>query len=272
VLQIESRTTYQPVEAFCAASRLSYLHVGAGPETVVLLHGWGACKEVWWSTLVALAQLGRVFAPDLPGHGGSPIHGCNRMAQLAARIGEFCDAQSLQAITLVGHSLGGNVALELALARPELLQRLVLVDAAALSTEMPIYSGSQRTNTMQRWAALRASVALAQKVGVVGRYIPHIHRGGFVLPALRRAGFLARGDVDALHQQLESLFANPLGARLSDVRVARRRRDPRRALRGGARRRPQPDGRAAAGVRAGHGGFSAKRRTTNDDRPTTNDR
>ena len=79
---------------------------------------------------------------------------------------------------------------------------------------MPIYSGSARVNGLQRWAALRAGMVLAQKVGVVGRFVPHRHRGGFVLPALRRASFLARHDIDALHRQLDSLFANPIGARL----------------------------------------------------------
>jgi pimeloyl-ACP methyl ester carboxylesterase len=185
----------------------------------VLLHGFGASKEIWWSTVVELAALGRVFAPDLPGHGGSPLLQASRMPQIARRVSAFCDARGLRAIGLIGHSMGGNVAVELVLARPELVHRLVLVDPAAHSNEMPIYNGSARVNNLQRWAAFRAGMALAQKVGVVGRYVPHRHRGGFVLPALRRASFLARHDVDALHQQLDSLFANPIGARLPELRV-----------------------------------------------------
>jgi pimeloyl-ACP methyl ester carboxylesterase len=214
-----SATPEQPAEAFCDTTQLSYLQVGAGAGATVLLHGIVASKEIWWSTLVALAPLGRALAPDLPGHGGSALLGDSDMAQIAARIGNFCDAQGLKAITLVGHSMGGNIALELTLARPALVRRLVLADPAAHSTEMPIYTRSARVSSSQRWAALRTSIALAQKVGRVGRYVPHRHCGGFVLPALRRASYLARHDVGAMQQQLDSLFANPIGARLAEINV-----------------------------------------------------
>jgi pimeloyl-ACP methyl ester carboxylesterase len=213
------KTPFQPAEAYCTATQLSYLEAGAGEAVFVLLHGFGASKEIWWSTVVELAALGRVFAPDLPGHGGSPLLQTVRMPQIARRILAFCDARGIERAALIGHSMGGNVAIELVLARPALIHRLVLVDPAAHSTEMPLYNSSARINTLQRWAALRTGMALAQKVGVVGRYVPHRHRGGFVLPALRRASFLAHHDVDALHQQLESLFANPIGARLPELRV-----------------------------------------------------
>jgi 3-oxoadipate enol-lactonase len=219
MIQPATKAYPEPVEAFCAATHVSYLHIGVGEPTIVLVHGFGASKEIWWSTLLALAPLGRVFALDLPGHGGSPLHGDSRMPQIAARIADFCAAHSLPAITLVGHSMGGNVALELALDGPMLVRRLVLVDPAAQSDEMPIYTHSTHVDNLHRWAALRASMALAQKIGVVGRLVPHRHRGGFVLPALRRASYLSRHDVDAMHQQLTGLFANPIGARMSAVRA-----------------------------------------------------
>jgi pimeloyl-ACP methyl ester carboxylesterase len=208
-----------PVESFCTTTNLSYLQAGAGEPAIMLVHGFGASKEIWWSTIVELAALGRVLALDLPGHGGSPLLQAARMPQIARRIADFCDARDLSRIVLVGHSMGGNVAVELVLARPALVERLVLVDPAAHSTEMPIYSSSARVNALQRWAALRAGMVLAQKVGVVGRFVPHRHRGGFVLPALRRASFLARHDIDALHRQLDSLFANPIGARLGELHL-----------------------------------------------------
>ena len=76
-----------------------------------------------------------------------------------------------------------------------------------------------RVNNFQRWAAFRASMALAQKVGRVGGYVPRWLRGGFVLPALRRASYLARHDVGAMHQQLDSLIANPIGVQLAEIRI-----------------------------------------------------
>jgi pimeloyl-ACP methyl ester carboxylesterase len=212
-------TTNQPIEAFCEATQLSYLRFGVGAGAIVLLHGIGASKELWWSALIALAPLGRVFALDLPGHGHSPLLGTADMAQIARRVADFCDAQGLTAITLVGHSMGGNIALELALARPALVRRLVLTDPAAQAADLPIYTNSSRANSFHRWAALRTSMMFGQRFGRVGRYVPRWLRGGFVLPALRRASYLARHDVGAMHQQLDSLVANPIGARLAEIQV-----------------------------------------------------
>src|SRR5262245_6560981 len=180
MIQPATQTYAQPAEAFCTTTRLSYLQIGTGQPAIVLVHGFGASKEIWWSTLLALAPLGRIFALDLPGHGGSPLHGDSRMPRIAARIADFCAARSLPIITLVGHSMGGNVALELALDRPALVRRLVLVDPAAHSDEMPIYTRSTHVDNLHRWAALRTSMALAQKFGAVGRLVPRQHRGGFV--------------------------------------------------------------------------------------------
>jgi len=210
--------TSQPIEAICKTARLSYLGAGVAGPAVVLLHGWSAFKELWWSTLLALEPHARAFAPDMPGHGGSPLYGSTSMSQLAERITQFCTAQKLERITLVGHSMGGNVALELALAHPELVERLVLVDPAVQPLDMPPYTRSYLDQTLG-WAALRASMMLARQVGLVGQFVPHAHQGGIVLPALRRVTYLARHDADALHVLLDSLFTNPIGPRLADLHV-----------------------------------------------------
>jgi pimeloyl-ACP methyl ester carboxylesterase len=217
--QPAATTPDQPAEAFCDTTQLSYLQAGAGAGAAVLLHGIGASKEIWWWTLVALAPLGRAFALDLPGHGGSPHLSDAGMAQIAARVADFCDARGLTSIALVGHSMGGNIALELTLARPALVRRLVLVDPAARASDLPIYANATRVNNFQRWAAFRTSMALAQKVGRVGRHVPRWLRGGFVLPALRRASYLARHDVGAMQQQLDSLIASPISTRLAEIHV-----------------------------------------------------
>lgn len=214
----ESIQTMQPGAAFCADAHLSYLEAGGGHPAAVLLHGWGAFKELWWSTLIGLAPHMRAFAPDLPGHGGSPPQGDTGMRPIADRIARFCDARGLTEIALVGHSMGGNIALELALARPALVRRLALVDPAAQVREMPIYTRS-RMNRMRGWTALRTGMALARRLDVVGRRVPNVHRGGFLLPALRRAAYLARHDAESLHRQLDSLFSSAIGARLAEVRI-----------------------------------------------------
>ncbi len=208
----------QPVEAFCEETRLSYLEAGAVGPTVVLLHGWSAFKELWWSTLLALAPHAHAYAPDMPGHGDSPLLGSTSMLQIAERIERFCALRGDARIMLVGHSMGGNIALELALARPDLVERLVLVDAAVQPAEMPMYTRSYLDQTFG-WAVLRTSMVAARQISLVGRYVPHEHQGGVVLPALRRVTYMARNDADAMRVLLDRLFENPIGPRLADVRV-----------------------------------------------------
>src|SRR5262249_28449863 len=150
------------------------------------------------------------------GQGASPLHGSAGMRQVAERIRQFCAALGHEQIVLVGHSMGGNIALELALDRPDLVERLVLVDPAVQPTEMPLFTRSYLDQTFG-WAALRTSMAAARQLRVVGRLVPHVPQGGVVLPALRRVTYLARHDADALRVLLDSLFDNPLGPRLADV-------------------------------------------------------
>lgn len=209
---------HQPTELFCEAAEMSYLAIGEGSEAVLLLHGWSAFKELWWSTLVALGPHARAYAPDMPGHGGSPLHGSVRMDLLAQRVLRFCEARGLESLTLVGHSMGGNVALELALARPALVRRLVLVDPAAEAARMPLYTRSYLAD-VYGWAALRASLEIARRLEPLGQRVPHNHGGGLVRPALRRMAYWARHDADALRGLLGGLFANSIGERTSGIRM-----------------------------------------------------
>lgn len=208
----------RPEEAFCEAVRLRYLQSGTAGPAVVLLHGWSAFKEIWWSTLLALAPHARAFAPDMPGHGGSPLAGSTRMALIAERIARFCTEIETGPLTLVGHSMGGNVAVELALARPDLVRRLVLVDAAVESSEMPAYTRSYLSSAYG-WAMMRASMKLAGQAARIGARIPHVHGGGLVRSALRRASYWPRHDAAALHLLLNELVGNSLGERLHAISV-----------------------------------------------------
>ena len=209
----------QPVEAFCQSSSMAYLRAGESGPGVLLLHGWSAFKEIWWSTLQALAPHVRALTPDMPGHGETPLLGSVRMSQIAERVTRFCAAQGLDQVALIGHSMGGNVALELALDYPELVSRLILVDPAADPPNMPPYTRSY-LEPSYGWTVLRASMALARPLALIGDRVPHAHGGGIVLPALRRVTYMARHDPDALRALLDGLFANPIGPRMAEVRAA----------------------------------------------------
>jgi len=207
-----------PTEAFCATSCLRYSVVGAGERAVVLLHGWGDTKEIWRATCAVLASRARVFAPDLPGHGGSPINGTERMQQVAERVATFCTTRGLTSFALVGHSMGGNVALELTLTHPQMVERLVLVAPAALGTAMPSYARLFLQDGYG-WAALRASLLLYRGVDALARQWRPITAMTRILPGVRRTAFAARHDPEGLHRLLNALFVNSLDGRLDQVRV-----------------------------------------------------
>ena len=111
-----------------ASARDSHVHIdstGAGPP-LVLLHGFAMHGGLFAPLLPALAKRHRVHVVDLPGHGWSaPLPHCDLPA-LAATI-DRATADIDTPLTLLGWSLGGHVALQWALARPERVRRLILV-------------------------------------------------------------------------------------------------------------------------------------------------
>ncbi|WNG29535.1 alpha/beta fold hydrolase [Cystobacter fuscus] len=120
---------------------LRLLEGGEGPP-LVLLHGRGSAASTWFPLLPALAREHRVLAVDLPGFGGSPATpGPLRTAEDGLRffvepVEAVLSTLAPGPMTLVGHSLGGLVALELALRGRVPVERLVLVDAMGLGPEM----------------------------------------------------------------------------------------------------------------------------------------
>ena len=210
--QIEPELCWQP------ALRTSYLRAGTAGDPVLLLHGWGAFKELWWSTLLALAPRYRAFALDMPGHGETPVVRRQHMRDLAEEIAAFCDAEGLERVVLVGHSMGGNIALEIALLRPELVHKLVLVDAAADAQMLPRYVRLYLNKDIG-WATLRLSQLLRTAFLPIGTRVPHLHGSGIVLPFLRRSAYAVRHDMGALQNLLVALYDNPLSERAAQVTV-----------------------------------------------------
>ncbi|NWF79343.1 MAG: alpha/beta hydrolase [Chloroflexi bacterium] len=197
---------------------IGYLQAGATGPVVVLLHGWGAFKELWWSTIQRLGRDYRCFAPDFPGHGDSPLRHGASITALAETIAAFCDDLQLRDVTLIGHSMGGAVAVELTLARPDLVQRLLLVDPAVDVQRMPPFARAYLLPTFG-WAAFRFVLLGARIFSPIGAQVPHSHGGGWLRPWLRRGAYMARFDPDALYQLYRALFASGTGARLTQIAV-----------------------------------------------------
>ena len=109
-----------------------YLEAGAG-EPLVLLHALGESASDWRWVLPALARTHCVYAPDLPGFDGSAKPQADYSPAFFGRFAAgLLDALGLERAAVVGNSLGGHIALRLALSEPGRVGFLVLVDSAGL--------------------------------------------------------------------------------------------------------------------------------------------
>jgi pimeloyl-ACP methyl ester carboxylesterase len=115
---------------------VSYVEAGTGP-VLLLIHGMaGECRN-WRETIEPLARHHTVIAPDLPGHGASaPGGGDYSIGGLAAGLRDLLLALGHERATLVGHSLGGGIAMQLGYQFPEIVERLVLVSSGGLGPDV----------------------------------------------------------------------------------------------------------------------------------------
>lgn len=117
---------------------VTYAEAGSGP-VLLLVHGLGGSYENWTEVIEPLARTHTVIAPDLPGHGGSaPGGGDYSVGALAASLRDLLIALDHERVTLVGHSLGGGVAMQFSYQFPEMIERLVLVSSGGLGPEVSL--------------------------------------------------------------------------------------------------------------------------------------
>ncbi len=146
-----------------AKQHLYYRSAGSGAP-LVLLHGYGVSGNVWQRCLPYLAQQCQVFIVDLPGHGHSKLAGGPwLLREMAPLLAIWLRQMGLAPIALMGHSMGGAIAIHLAAQAPDLVERLVLVNAAGmpLETRLPtlmarsIHSMLQPQSGSYPWALIR---------------------------------------------------------------------------------------------------------------------
>lgn len=114
-----------------------YLTAGTAGPPLVLLHGVGDDAFDWQWVMPALARTHRVYAPDLPGSGGSGKPDVDYSPAFFTRfVATFLDALGVDRAAVIGNSLGGLVGLRLALAEPERVAALGLVSSAGLGREV----------------------------------------------------------------------------------------------------------------------------------------
>jgi pimeloyl-[acyl-carrier protein] methyl ester esterase len=188
---------------------------GAGPP-LVLLHGWALHSGIWGELPATLARRYRVHAVDLPGHGYSPAL-APLTADAVVRALDRALASEREPLTVLGWSLGGQLALAWALAHPERIARLVLVATTPRFVAGDGWECAMPRATLERFgdelgAAWRATVLRFVTLQMRGG-----DRGHTALARMRRELF-ARGDPEPgmLREALALLAATDLRA---DVRA-----------------------------------------------------
>jgi len=148
---------------------VAYAEAGEG-SVLLLIHGMGGTYENWSEVIGPLARHHTVIAPDLPGHGTSaPGGGDYSIGALAASLRDLMVTLGHERFTVVGHSLGGGIAMQLSYQFPEMIERLVLVSSGGLGPEV---------SPVLRAAALPGADAFISATAAVGgRVGPTVARG-----------------------------------------------------------------------------------------------
>jgi pimeloyl-ACP methyl ester carboxylesterase len=206
----------------------NYIDVGSGDdqEPAVLVHGLGGQWQNWLENIPRLAQSRRVVAMDLPGSGLSPEPAEDvdvTIPQYGRWVNELCDRLGMEQIELVGNSMGGYIAAEVAIQFPERVKRLVLVSAAGISSAETIrapiltfgrMAAALAANSVTRYRYLAARpITRHLALALVARH-PRLLKADLAYEGFFKGGGKPGFD-DALRASLDYDFRD----RLPDVKV-----------------------------------------------------
>jgi pimeloyl-ACP methyl ester carboxylesterase len=190
---------------------VSYRRAGWGP-VIVLIHGITGSSETWEDVIEPLAEHYTVVAPDLLGHGQSAKpRGDYSLGAYASGIRDLLGALGHDRATIVGHSLGGGVAMQMAYQFPERCERLVLVSSGGLGREVHAMLRAAVLPGSELVVPLLASSRVLNATSAVGSFFG-------------RLGLRAGPDLEEMWRGFSSL--NDVGARAAFIHTLRGIVDP----------------------------------------------
>jgi pimeloyl-ACP methyl ester carboxylesterase len=155
---------------------VNFIEAGSGP-VLLLIHGMAGTCANWEAVIEPLAINHTVIAPDFPGHGASaPGGGDYSLGSLASGLRDLMLALGHERATLVGHSLGGGVALQFTYQFPEMVERLALVSSGGLGPDV---------SPILRAAALPGAELFISATAGVGSMVGSVVGRGLGLVGLR---------------------------------------------------------------------------------------
>lgn len=161
--------------------KLAFTESGSG-RPVAFLHGLLGAGQNFGAVQKALAARGhRVLALDLRNHGASPHAATMSYPEMAADVAETLGEAGALPAAVVGHSMGGKVAMALALAHPEAVERLLVADIAPVSYGTPLFS---HYIAAMRAIPLRSGLTRREADAALAEAVPAAPLRGFLLQNL----------------------------------------------------------------------------------------
>jgi pimeloyl-ACP methyl ester carboxylesterase len=197
--------------------RVSYRVAGEGP-VVVLVHGVTGTSEQWDAVAPMLAERFTVVAPDLLGHGRSAKpRGDYSLGAYAVSIRDLMIALGHRRATVVGHSLGGGIAMQFAYQFPMFCERLGLVSSGGLGPEVHLLLRAATLPGSELVLPLIAHDRVRSVGGFVGRLLGRLGLSARADLAEMARGYASLGDASAREAFLHTLRAviDPWGQRVS---------------------------------------------------------
>ena len=207
---------------------VNYVEMGAqrdeGEPPLVFVHGLSGSWQNWLENIPHFARSRRVVALDLPGFGASPVPGWEPTIEAYGELlSDFCDGLGIGRCELVGNSMGGFIAAEIAISDPDRVESLVLVSAAGISHARMARAPA---TTAARFAAAAAPYAFKYQEQALTRPVLRHYalRGVFYKPTALRpeivwenlhAGINAPGMLAAV----EGLVGYDFTDRLPEIEV-----------------------------------------------------
>src|SRR5579863_188879 len=196
--------------------RVHYRDRGTGPA-IVLLHGSNSSLHTWEGWVAALSPSHRVITLDLPGHGltGPDPQARYSLADMATFVDHVATALKLDRFSIGGNSMGGGVAWHYALAHPDKVDKLILVDAYAYPQPAPALLKLYATpivGHLVRWETPRFAVAnnVRQVYGDASRVTDELIDRYYEL-------ILRDGNREATRERLSTRNDDGLTAHLADI-------------------------------------------------------
>ena len=174
---------------------------------LIILHGFFASSRNWRQIAQRLSARFHVYAPDMRNHGASPHHPLMDYPAMAADLLRFIDQRGLATASLLGHSMGGKVAMWLALTNPDRINKLIVADIAPVS-----YKHSFDSTVLALKALPLAEISnRKQAETLLSSCIPGLGYRQFLLQnlSLRDGKYCWRLDLDIFQRMAPNIAAFP---------------------------------------------------------------